>query len=203
MLAKTLLLGAIRLLVGAYPSWPMTPLPTKQSIYFSNHTSHLDTLVILSALTKIQGPAIRPVAARDYWGCGPIRRYIAESVLNSIMIDRYCAHGQDPLEPIRQALASGDSLILFPEGTRGDSATPAPFKSGLHSLAMEFPGVVLVPVYLENLNRIMPKGALLPVPLISHLYFGQPLSLGNDEDRTAFLSRARDAIIALPLEQLG
>ena len=200
MLTKTILLGAVRLLVGAHPRWPEQPLPARQSIFFSNHTSHLDTLVLLAALANHKGPAVRPVAARDYWGKGPLRRYVAQTVLNAVLIDRKKEEGQDPLAPLREALSHGDSLILFPEGTRSDNPVPETFRSGLYVLAKEFPEVALVPVYLQNLHRIMPKGASLPVPLISRLSFGEPISCAPDEDRGAFLSRARDVVIALGKE---
>ncbi len=198
MWQKNVLLRLVKLLVGAYPSWPDNNLHDRQRIYFSNHTSHLDTVVILSAMMTRTGPLVRPVAARDYWDKGPIRRYIAQTLLRVVLIERKGASDSDPLAPLQQALSQGDSLIIFPEGTRGDEPLPVRFKSGLYSLALQFPDVELVPVYLENLNRVMPKGALLPVPLISKLYFGAPIALHVGEDRGQFLSRARDAVIALP-----
>jgi len=194
---KYLLLALVRLLVGAYPSGLDTSTKARQSIYFSNHTSHLDTIVILSALALRRGPLVRPVAALDYWGKGPIRRHIAQAVLRVVLIDRKIASGRDPLDPLCEALEQGESLIIFPEGTRGDNATPEQFRSGLHSLATRFPNVDLVPVYLENLNRIMPKGAALPVPLISRVYFGQPLPRLPNESKATFLARARNSVINL------
>jgi hypothetical protein len=55
----------------------------------------------------------------------------------------------------------------------------------------------LVPVYLHNLNRILPRGESLPVPMLSRVTFGEPLASGADEAKDAFLGRARDALIAL------
>ena len=85
----------------------------------------------------------------------------------------------DPLEPLRAALREGDSLIIFPEGTRGATALPARFRSGLFRLATEFPTVELIPVYLDNLHRSLPKGALLPVPIVCTVRFGAPVVLGE------------------------
>jgi 1-acyl-sn-glycerol-3-phosphate acyltransferase len=96
------------------------------------------------------------------------------------------------------ALDAGDSLILFPEGTRAGSAEVERFKGGLFHLARRRPAVPLVPVHLENLNRILPRGEVLLVPLICRVTFGTPILLGESEQKDAFLTRARDAVIALP-----
>jgi len=196
-LPRTILLAVVRLVVGAYARFAMPLTPGTQRLYFANHTSHVDTLAILAALPPKLRTKVRPVAARDYWDSGPSRRYVAQRLLNVVLIDRARSEGVDPLAPLREALAAGDSLILFPEGTRGDAATPGPFKSGLYRLAQEFPAVDLVPAYLANLNRAMPKGRTIPVPLICRVGFGTPLPRIPDEPKEAFAERARDAVIAL------
>lgn len=195
--SSTLLVGIVKLLVGAYARWIGSMPAPVQRIYFANHTSHIDTLAIWSALPRSLRRRTRPVAARDYWGSG-LRRYIATRALGAVLIDRAKSDPTvDPLEPLRGALSEGDSLIIFPEGTRGASATPARFRSGLYRLAGEFPNVELIPVYLDNLHRTLPKGAALPVPMVCTVRFGAPLSLNAGEDRDAFLERARDSVIAL------
>ena len=115
-----------------------------------------------------------------------------------MLIDRARENPEiDPLEPLRASLRDGDSLIIFPEGTRGTGAIPAAFRSGLFRLAGEFPDVELIPVYLDNLHRSLPKGALLPVPVVCTVRFGAPLARTRDVPKVAFLARARDAVIAL------
>jgi 1-acyl-sn-glycerol-3-phosphate acyltransferase len=115
-----------------------------------------------------------------------------------VLIDRSRENAAvDPLEPLRAALREGDSLIIFPEGTRGGTALPARFRSGLFRLAAEFPAVELVPVYLDNLHRSLPKGALLPVPMVCTVRFGAPLALADGESRETFLERARAAVVML------
>jgi len=195
--SSTLLVGIVKLLVGAYARWIGTTPSSVQRIYFANHTSHIDTLAIWSALPRSLRRRTRPVAARDYWGTG-IRRYIATRALGAVLIDRAKADPTvDPLEPLRAALHDGDSLIIFPEGTRGATATPARFRSGLYRLASEFARVELIPVYLDNLHRTLPKGSALPVPMVCTVRFGAPLSLEAGEDRDVFLERARNSVIAL------
>lgn len=193
---RDMLFGIVRLVAGAYPVWHDAPSP-RQKIYFSNHTSHIDTLAILAALPRDVRATVRPVAARDYWDSGELKRHVAQKLLNVVLIDRHRETGGDPLDPVRNALAEGHSIILFPEGTRGADALPQSFKSGLFHLATEFPDVALGPVYLENLQRIMPKGAIWPVPLICKVHFGADERRDQNEDKTSFLARMREAIVRL------
>lgn len=187
-----------RLLVGAYPRWIGSTPTAAQRIYFANHTSHMDTLVLWAALPGALRANTRPVAARDYWGKGGIKQRIAEEELNVVMIDRAREDpNADPLDPLRDALTHGFSLIIFPEGTRVAQPLPGAFKAGLYFLAQEFPQVELIPVYLDNLHRSLPKGAFLPIPIISTVRFGAPLARVEGESKDAFLSRARAAVIEL------
>lgn len=188
----------VRLLVGAYPRWLGSAPTATQRIYFANHTSHMDTIVLWAALPSSLRVNTRPVAAKDYWDKPGIRGHIARQELNVVMVDRSRDDpNADPLETLRDALEHGFSLIIFPEGTRAAQSRPGPFKSGLYHLASEFPQVELIPVYIENLHRSMPKGAVVPVPIICTVRFGAPLARREGEDKDAFLERARDAVIRL------
>ena len=186
-----------RLLVGACPQWIGSSPSDKQRIYFANHTSHLDTIVIWSSLPKEMRSHTRPVAAKDYWVKGAIRRRIAIEELNVVLVDRRRTEHSDPLEPLRDCLREGSSMIIFPEGTRRPQAIPSEFKSGIWRLAREFPNVELIPVYIENLYRAMPKGALIPVPTVCSIRFGAPLPFSPDDPKDVFLARAREAVIKL------
>jgi 1-acyl-sn-glycerol-3-phosphate acyltransferase len=200
-LARLALIGLVKLLVGAQARWVGAAPNASQSIYFTNHTSHLDTLALWAALPAEIRANTRPVAAKDYWGCGLIKRFIALKVLNAVLIEREVSRGVsrrcDPLAPLLQALAAGDSLIIFPEGTRRAQAEPSDFKGGLYHLAEAFPHVKLIPVYLDTLHRSMPKGSYVPVPLICTVRFGEVIYWQKDEHKKAFLSRAREAILCL------
>ena len=191
------LVGLVQLLVGAYPRWVGCAPEPRQRIYFANHTSHVDTIALWAALPRQLRERTHPVAARDYWGTG-FRRYIAINTLRAVLIDRTREDKTtDPLEPLLRVLAEGESLILFPEGTRGPGALPGPFKSGLYRLAQAMPRVELVPVYLENLHRSLPRGAFLPIPLTCTVRFGAPLGTVADETKEAFLERARAEVVKL------
>lgn len=192
-----LLVVAVKLLVGAYARWIGCEPSRAQRIYFANHTSHVDTIALWSALPIWLRNTTHPVAARDYWGKG-LRKYIATKALRAVLIERARAgRVGDPLDPLIEVLQRGESLIVFPEGTRGKEPIPSTFKSGLYRLAQQFPKAELIPVYLENLHRSMPKGSILPIPLTCTVRFGAPLALGEQETKESFLTRARDAVIGL------
>lgn len=282
MLAKItgwLLLGIVRLLTGAQARWYGCPPKAEQRIYFANHQSHADLVMIWAALPEELRSITRPIAARDYWANTPFKRWITTEVFNAVYVERAASQpsvvvpeppvapppapvaapaeriepsmepllpmslpfadasveavnelqGQldlpappppppppapapvapeapapqpappavDPLAPLVEALTSGDSIIIFPEGTRGHTGEPQKFKSGLYTLATMFPDVVLVPAWIDNVQRVMPKGEIVPVPILCSVTFGAPLRVEDGEERRTFLDRARAAVIAL------
>lgn len=174
---------------------------TAQSIFFANHSSHLDFVVLWSALPRSARAITRPVAAADYWNRGPLRRLLVTHVFRAVLVKRgESARDQatklQNAEVLRRTLAAGESLILFPEGTRGDGEVVGPFRSGLFRLAEQWPHVQLVPVRLDNLSRILPKGAMLPSPRRSRLTFRLPMKVRDGETKEEFLARAREAVMA-------
>jgi 1-acyl-sn-glycerol-3-phosphate acyltransferase len=197
-LAAGMLAMLTRLLTGVRPHWSGCTPSTAQRVYFANHTSHLDALVIWAALPPPLRARTRPVAAADYWDRPGMRRWLAGQVLNAVLVERAGGRGSlEALHRIDGALAAGDSLILFPEGTRGDGRTLGTFKPGVFAIARDRPEVELIPVHLQDLNRILPKGEFLPVPLLGSAVFGAPLALAPGEDREHFLERARAALSGL------
>ena len=191
------LLGLIRLLTGAQARWQGCPPKAEQRIYFANHQSHADLVLMWAALPEELRSITRPIAAKDYWTKTAFKRWITTSVFNAIYVDRVKTGDQDPLEPLIEALTNGDSIILFPEGTRGNQEEPQNFKSGLYNLALKFPNVVLVPAWINNVQRVMPKGEVVPVPILCSVTFGAPIVLLEGEDRSAFLTRARQSVLDL------
>ena len=191
------LLGFVRLLTGAQARWYGSPPKAEQRIYFANHQSHADLVMIWAALPEELRSITRPIAARDYWTKSDFTRWITTAVFNAVYVDRERQGDEDPLQPLMDALQSGDSLIIFPEGTRGHAAEPQAFKAGLYNLALRFPDVVLVPAWIANVQRVMPKGEVVPVPVLCSVTFGAPIRLEPGEERRAFLDRARAAVIAL------
>lgn len=176
-----------------------------QRVYFANHSSNGDFVLLWTVLPAPMRRQTRPVAASDYWLTSPLRAFIGRDVFNAVLIDRRPeARTEDPVAQMVAALDQGSSLILFPEGKRNSSDEGLlPFKSGLYHLAKARPQVDLVPVWIANLNKVMPKGEVIPVPLICTLTFGAPLHLSPDEPKDAFLARASDALLALSTAPQG
>jgi len=196
--AAALITGFARLVTGVQARWIGCGPSSEQRIYYANHSSHGDFVLIWTVLPTALRACTRPVAARDYWDAGELRRFLIHRVFRGVLVDRGAdPKAKDPLVPLIEALDQSDSLIIFPEGTRNTEEEMLPFKSGIYHLARQRPGVDLVPVWIENVGRVMPKGQVLPVPLLCSVNFGAPIRLQEREDKQAFLDRARLAIIEL------
>jgi 1-acyl-sn-glycerol-3-phosphate acyltransferase len=192
-----------RLITGAQGHWKGSPPKAEQRIYFANHQSHLDWVLIWSALPHELRATTRPIAAKDYWTSSPFKHWLTREVFHAVYVNRQRTDDQDPLEPLVQALQNGDSLVIFPEGTRSATGDPKTFKSGLFHLAEQFPKVSLIPVWIANVQRVMPKGEVVPVPILCTATFGAPLALRPGEDKRDFLERAREAVVALKPPGIG
>lgn len=192
-----------RLVTAVRAIWAgIEPVPV-QRVYFANHASNGDFILIWTVLPPALRRRTRPVAGLDYWLASPLRRFIGEKVFNAVLIDRRPEmRTEDPIEQMARALDEGASLILFPEGTRNMTDTPLlPFRSGLYNLSVRRPEVDLVPVWIENLNHVMPKGKIVPIPLLCTVTFGAPIRVSPGEERTAFLDRASAALLSLRPER--
>ena len=167
-------------------------------VLYANHTSNADTILIWAALPPELRRGLRPVAAADYWLSSRIRRFVGLDVFRILPIERH-AEGRrtDPVERMAEAIDAGTSLVIFPEGRRNlGPERLLPFKTGLYHLSNARPEIDLVPVWLENLNGVLPKGERVPVPLICTLSFGPALRVAPGEEKDAFLARATQALLA-------
>ena len=193
-LTVPLLAITAKLLSGAMLRWHECQPDTCQRVYFANHTSHLDALVLWSSLPGEIRDLTRPVAAKDYWSKGAVRRYMARA-FNALLIDReeIKVH-QSPVDLMIREIGHTHSLIVFPEGGRNPGEEMQEFKSGLYYLSKKRPDLELMPVYIDNLNRVLPRGEFLPVPLLSCITIGPPIWLEPKESKADFLRRAREAV---------
>ncbi len=191
--------GFARLVTGVRGEWRGCAPDPRPRVYFANHRSHADFVLIWTVLPASLRRRTRPVAGADYWLAGRVRTFVGQRGFKAALIDRRPASRHaDPIAIMAAALDQQDSLILFPEGTRNTGDEPLlPFKSGLYHLARARPDVELIPVWIENLNRVMPKGEFVPIPLLCTVTLGAPMALGAGEDRAAFLDRSRGALLAL------
>lgn len=191
-------------MAGVNASWKGARPQHRQTVFLANHSSHLDFVVLWASLPPYFRSSTRPVAAQDYWSSG-LRKWVAVGVFNAILVARHgsaapnAQRAAEAIDAIAERMGDEYSIIIFPEGTRGDGEVVAPFKSGLYYLCQRKPGLQLVPVYMENLNRILPKGEFLPVPFVCRVNFGAPTACEPSETKAAFLERMREAVDALRL----
>lgn len=177
--------------VGGIDSWTGKPC-----VFFANHGSNLDALVIWAALPLEIRELTSPVAAMDYWTKNWLRRWISGRIFHAVLLQRQGrpADRSHPLQAVFDMLEAGRSIIIFPEGTRSPEGKLLAFKPGIFHLKERFPELVMIPVSLQNLNRILPKGQRLPVPLIGRITVHEPLANVPGESRQDFLTRARDVV---------
>ena len=222
LLAAAIVLFA-RLITAVRGVWVGTRPDDARRVYFANHTSHADVVLLWAVLPPRLRARTRPVAAADYWLATAARRFVGPEVFRALAVERPDAAASsgreddrserggrdgadgadgaggapDPVAAMAAAL-DHDSLILFPEGTRNESGAPLlPFRDELFRLAAARPGVELVPVWIANLNRVLPKGEFVPIPLVCTVTFGAPLGRVPDEAEASFLARAERALLAL------
>ena len=171
----------------------------QQKVYYANHGSHGDFLLVWISLPRRWRIPTRPVAGADYWLTNPIKRFIIQNVFNALLIPRNSDHPEAITAQMQHALQQGHSLIIFPEGTRNtdENTVLLPFKTGIYHLAKAQPNTEFIPIWIDNINRVLPKGKVIPVPLLCHVHIGKALHLHDGEDKTAFLTRTREALLAL------
>ena len=203
----SLLVGLGKILSGAQVRGHVPSSQLPQRVYFGNHTSHLDFIVLWAALPPRVRELTRPVAGGDYWDRDPVRRFLARNTFKAILIERgsgakadraeAVACAQREIQKIADGMGTTHSIIVFPEGTRGDGKRILPFKSGLYHLCRMKPELDLIPAYLENMHRILPKGRTLPVPMLGKITFGRPMRIAAGETKESFLERTRAALVDL------
>ncbi|HQZ27921.1 MAG: 1-acyl-sn-glycerol-3-phosphate acyltransferase [Verrucomicrobiales bacterium] len=196
-MARNLLASVVRFVTGVRIH-ELEDWTGEACVFFANHSSHLDALVIWAALPAEVRDLVSPVAARDYWEKGRVRRWISTKVFHAILLERSGRprSREHPMQPLVDAIRQGRSIIVFPEGTRSEDGRLNSFRAGLHYLREKFPAVPMIPVSLENLNRILPKGQRLPVPLIGRIRVHPRMSFMEDENRCEFLARARSLVLS-------
>ncbi len=191
------ILVLVRFLTAVRAVWKgIEPVP-RQRVYFANHTSNGDMPMIWASLPPALRRQVRPVAAADYWLKNKLRAFVGPEVFNCVLVDRRPEVDDKPMDKINEALSDGASLIIFPEGNRNMTDAPLlPFKAGLYNMGLSHPDVDLVPTWVANLNEIMPKGEVIPLPLICTVTFGDPIYVRSGESKDDFLRRAEAALLA-------
>lgn len=193
-----LIVAGTHCLVNPHVRWLGCEPLVRPRVYFANHASHLDFVLLWSALPRGLRARTRPVAASDYWDQAKLRRYLIHRVFQGVLVRRgESQEMQDSIDPMLKALDQQESLILFPEGTRGAGDEVGAFRSGIFHIAEARPETELVPAWITNSGRVLPKGGFLPVPLLCSVTFGLPLHIERNEDKAGFLQRLRARLLAL------
>ncbi len=172
-------------------------VPKGPCLVVANHNSHVDAAILMSLFPLRRLPHVHPVAAADYFGTNPVRRFLAMLLMNGIPIERTAAAGVDPLSPIVKVLREGESLIFFPEGSRGEAGVVGPFRPGVGRLVRDVPGLLVVPVFLSGPERTWPRGTIMPMPLDLEAIVGKPRTYPADEDPRAIAEAVRRDVLAL------
>jgi 1-acyl-sn-glycerol-3-phosphate acyltransferase len=165
------------------------------AIIAANHNSHVDTLLMLSIFPARSVGQVRPVAAADYFLTNPVLSWFSQRMVGITPVSRTVERGADILGPAKAALAQGSILVLFPEGTRGATDDLAPLKAGVARLVEAYPSAPVIPVWIQGAGRVLPKGALIPVPMNCCVLVGEPLAWAGD--RQAFMAELKARLEAL------
>jgi len=146
------------------------------AIIAANHNSHVDTLLLLTIFPARLMGRLRPVAAADYFLRGPLIGWFSRNLIGIVPIARHGGGREDVLAPARAALAAGDIVIIFPEGTRGAATDElGPMKAGVARLAEAFPDAPVIPIWIEGAGRVLPKGTVLPAPMNCTVLVGEAI----------------------------
>lgn len=220
--ARLALVGTCRALLSLR-SDNLPPASGRPRIFAANHVSHADFVALWTGLDPATRAITRPVAGADYWEASGIRSWLIHKVFRGVLVERSAppppkpslSTKQDGIGPtgvgqsgagpeesavltrLAAPLKAGENLILFPEGTRNlTDAKLLRLRSGIYNLLGLVPEAEVVPLWITHMDRILPKGALVPVPLNCRLSFGPPLERIPGEERAAFLERLSAAILA-------
>ena len=154
----------------------------KQFILIANHNSHMDTMALMSAIPSRFVHRVHPIAARDFFGVSLFSRILMRYLVNATLIRRDREDPErDPIDDMDKMLKKKRSLILYPEGSRGIAGKMSDFKRGLGYLVQRNPNISVIPVYLENIYKTLPKGKKLILPYNCSIKFGKPIKFNSLE----------------------
>ncbi len=179
----------LKLIVGVKFNKADFLLREKQFVIVANHNSHIDTMALMASLPSSIIHKVKPVAAADYFGKTKFRAAISNYFINTLLISR---KGGNAIQAMKEALENGYSLIIFPEGSRGEPDKEQRMKSGVAILLTLCRDVKYVPAYLVGMGKIMPKGDNLIVPFSSTLVYGKPALPKSNEPKEILLQIEND-----------
>jgi|TARA_B110000091_G_C13749889_1_gene447169 1-acyl-sn-glycerol-3-phosphate acyltransferase len=172
----------LRLFIGLKYYNNKTLKNKKQFILIANHNSHMDTMAIMSAIPSRYIHRVHPIAARDFFGGSLFKKILMRYLVNATLIKRDRTDPEnDPIDSMDKMLKKSRSLILYPEGSRGIPGVMSNFKKGLGYLIQRNPDVDVIPVYLDNVYKTLPKGKKIILPYNCSINFGEPIKFNSYE----------------------
>jgi 1-acyl-sn-glycerol-3-phosphate acyltransferase len=166
------------------------------AIIAANHNSHLDILYLIALMPLKALALLRPVAAADYFCSTPLTSWLSSTFLGIIPLERKRgSFHADPLAGPAAALEQGEIVIIFPEGSRGKPEELGQIKPGVAHLAKRFPSVPVVPVFMRNLGKSLPRGSFVLVPFCGKAAVVEPRCFSGD-------TRLFTAELAATMQQL-
>lgn len=167
-----------------------------QFIIAANHNSHADAVTLMTAVPTNKLANTHPIAAADYFGKNKFTSFISWLFINVKLIPRKKSSDEDNDNPINimdELLKKKKSIIIFPEGSRGKPGKLSPFKKGIGILSEKNQNVPIIPVYLEGISRVLPKGNKIILPSLTKIYFGEAIHI-TDESAEEIVERVEKAI---------
>jgi len=178
-------------------------------VFASNHQSHFDVPVILSALPGRLRAQVTPAMAKEFFKAhffpaGFSRRerlsnslnyYLAAFFFNAFPLPQREAGARQTLQYIGELSGQGWSILIFPEGLRSRSGDIKPFRGGIGMIGSRL-DIPVVPVRLDGIDGILPMGASFARPARVRVAFGAPLTLHGD-DYSALAKQVEDAVRGL------
>lgn len=178
LLYSVLMRTFLRVIVGVHFRNRDMIRKQEQFIIVANHNSHLDTMCALSAIPWKMLRKTHPIAAGDYFGQSPVKAFFTRFFVNAILIPRSRPKegevGPDPIQLMIDQIDKGHSLILFPEGSRGEPEKFQKFKRGIGILLEQRPHVMVIPAFMKGLGKALGKGQTILIPTNSVVIFGEP-----------------------------
>lgn len=193
----------LKLIVGVRFGAARSLIEVPQFIIVANHNSHLDTMTLLAAMPARIVHRVRPVAAADHFGKKRWQAWATRMFVNGLLIPRKrdpMNTKNDPINRMVAALDAGDSLILFPEGTRGEPEVLQRFKKGIGLVLSQRPHVPYVPAYMKGLGSALPKGDGLILPHPGDLRIGKPTMVNSSEPEAITDQVERDVLALAELD---
>lgn len=182
-------------------------------VFVANHSSHIDTPIILNALPRVWRRRTVVAAAADYFYRARRKAIAVSLAFNTVPVMRE-GGGSGQMEHVDRLLDSGWSMLVYPEGTRAKEGHEERLRTGAAVIAAQH-GIPLVPIHVTGTRDAMPRGKAWPwrsprrPRFAVRVAFGEPIRPVATDERRQALARvqaffdAEDAAERVPVGAAG